>query len=290
MIYLLGMSHAINVLKAAAAGAFALTHENWSSLNSGEQFFDLPAKPNLVPSGHLRAFIISRATGWGSVAEMRTGANGQKHVAAVEGYIRLLESLKDAGPDDILFSFVHGNEHSILSLVQHPNPYDFFESWDAESALESGTQPVPFEVVQRQMEKALNPSVACLAMLRAKLPHLRVVHVMAPPPIESETHIRSTPEVFRERLEQNGVTPLSIRLKYYRLAQRMLAESLQALGIGLLASPAEAVGPSGAIKDAYAFGATHGNERYGELVLGQMASMAAAGATAATAAVIAVVA
>ena len=274
MIYVLGMSHAINVLKAAASGDFGLTHENWSGLNSGEQFFALPAKPELVPDGSLRAFIISPATGWGSVAEMKGGDGGQKHVVAVEGYVRLLESLSQTGPEDILFSFVHGNEHSILSLVQHANPYDFFEPWDAQSSLEPGTQPLPFEIVQRQMEKAINPSVACLAMLRAKLPRLRVAHVMAPPPIESEEHIRNTPEVFRERLEQTGVTPLSIRLKYYRLAQRMLGESLAALGIDLLACPEEAVGPSGAIRDEYAFGATHGNERYGELVLRRMVAMA----------------
>ncbi|MBV8634336.1 MAG: hypothetical protein JO002_07585 [Burkholderiaceae bacterium] len=274
MIYVLGMSHAINVLKAAAAGQFGLTHENWSRLNSGEQFFDLPAKPELVRGGLLRAFVISHATGWGSVAEMRPGQNGQRHVVAVDGYVRLLESLSGTGPDDTLFSFVHGNEHSILSLVQHAQPYDFFEPWDPGSMLAPGSQPIAFDIVRQQMEQAINSSVAALAMLRSKLPQLRVVHVMAPPPIESEEHIRNTPEVFRERIEKTGITPLSIRLKYYRLAQRMLGDSLQALRIDLLACPEQAIGPTGAIKDDYAYGATHGNERYGELVLRQMTAIA----------------
>jgi hypothetical protein len=274
MIYVLGMSHAINVLKAAAAGEFGLTHENWSNLNSGEQFFDLPAKPELVLGGQLRAFIITRAMGWGSVAEMRSGGNGQKHVTAVEGYVRLLESLSGTGAEDILFSFMHGNEHSILSLVQHAEPYDFFEPWDADSTLAAGAQPIPFDAVRRQMEQAINPTVASLAMLRNKLPQLRVMHVMAPPPIESEAHIRSAPEVFRERIEKTGVTPLSIRIKYYRLAQRMLGDSLRAFDVGLLACPEQAIGPSGAIRDAYAYGATHGNEQYGHLVLHQMTALA----------------
>lgn len=275
MIYVIGMSHAINVLKAAAAGTFGLNHENWSALESGGRFFTLPTKPGLVPGDSLQAFIVSRATAWGSVAEMRPNDSGGKQVTAVEGYVRLLESIAAAGAGDIVFSFMHGNEHSILSLVQHPIPYDFHLPWEAQSTLVDQAQPLAFEIVRRQMDAALNPAIACLAMMRSKLPAVRIVHVMAPPPIESDAHIREAPEVFREKIEKTGVTPLAIRLKYYRLAQRMLTDSLQALDIALLASPAEAVGTSGAILDDYAYGATHGNEAYGRLVFDQMRALAA---------------
>lgn len=111
-------------------------------------------------------------------------------------------------------------------------------------------------------------------MMRNKLPHLRIVHVMPPPPIESEAHIRNAPEVFRERIEQDGVTPLSIRVKYYRLAEHVLEQALQPYRITLLRCPPEAAAPGGAIRDDYAFGATHGNEAYGALVLQQMRALA----------------
>jgi len=275
MMYVLGMSHAINVLKAAAAGEFALTHENWSALQSGERFFPLPVKPGLVEGDSLQAFIVSHATNWGSVAGIQPKADGGKHVVAVDGYVRLLESIANAGAADVIFSFMHGNEHSMLSLVQHARPCDFHLPWETQSTLVEKAQPLPFDVVRRQMEQALNPALACLAMMRGKLPGVRIVHVMAPPPIESEAHIRQAPEVFREKIEKTGVTPLSVRLKYYRLAERMLAESLAALDVTLLAAPDQARSPSGAIRDDYAYGATHGNEAYGRLVLDQMRALAA---------------
>ena len=275
MIYVIGMSHAINVLKAAAASDFALTHENWSTLQSGERFFALPVKPGLASDDRLQAFIVSSATQWGSVAQLRTKEDGGRQVVAVDGYIRLLDSIAGVGAGDTIFSFLHGNEHSILSLVQHAVPYDFHLPWEAQSALAEGAQPLPFETVRRQMEEALNPAIACLAMMRSKLPGVRIAHLMAPPPIESEAHIRQAPEVFREKIEKTGVTPLSIRLKYYRLAERMLGESLKAFGIALLTSPAAAASPSGAIRDDFAYGATHGNDAYGRLVLDQMRAFAA---------------
>lgn len=275
MMYVIGMSHAVSVLKAASVAPLALDHANWATEFNAGQFFDVPAKPELVRAGQLKAFIVSHAINWGSVAEMRTREDGSKQVVAVEGFVKLLESLEPVQEQGVLFSFMHGNEHSMLSLVQHAMPYDFRLPWLPEFALLPGVQPIPFEIIHRQMAKALAHVIGCVAMMRSKLPGMRIVHVMAPPPIETEAQIKETPEVFREKLMQSGVTPLSIRLKYYWLAARMLTESLRSLGAELLTCPPEAVAPSGAIKEGYAFGATHGNEAYGEIVLRQMQSLLA---------------
>lgn len=276
MIYVLGMSHAINVLKAASAGTLAMTHQNWSEMTSGGAFFDVNSKPALVHEGRLKAFVVSRATGWGSVAEIRSQADGQKQLLAAEGYVNLLLALEALQEGNILFSFMHGNEHSMLSLVQHETPYDFQLPWRPDLALLPGRQPIPFEVIKRQVEKALNPAIACVAMMRNKLTTMRIVHVAPPPPVASEARINQAPEVFREMIERDGITPLSIRVKYYLLAVRVLAESLVAFNVSLLECPPEALGPDGALKDELTYGATHGNEAYGELVLRQMQAMAGA--------------
>jgi hypothetical protein len=276
MIYVLGMSHAINVLKAASVGPLAMTHQNWSEMTSAGEFFDVQAKPGLIHEGRLKAFIVSPASGWGSVAEIRTQPDGQRQVVAAEGYIKLLQSLEPVQDQGTLFSFMHGNEHSMMSLVQHDMPYDFELPWRQDLPLIAGRQPIPFEVVQRQVEKALNPAIACVAMMRSQLARMRLVHVAPPPPVASEARINQAPEVFRERIAKSGITPLSIRLKYYLLSIRMLRDALKPFNVELLECPPESSDANGAIRDELAYGATHGNEAYGELVLRQMQVLAGA--------------
>jgi hypothetical protein len=243
-------------------------------LTTAGQFFDIHAKPGMVEGDILKAFVASKASGWGSVAELRTLTDGQRQLVAVDGFVNLLFSLEAVQDDGILFSFFHGNEHSMLSLVQADRPYDFFLPGRNESDLAPGTQPIPWEIVWRQMERALNPTIACLAMMRTKLPRMRLVHVLPPPPIASDAQIMQTPEVFREQLTQCGITPLSIRVKYYLLAGDVLRQALAPFNVMLLESPPQTMAASGAIKDEYAFGATHGNEAYGELVVKQMLELA----------------
>ncbi len=273
-MYVLGMSHAINVLRAASISPLAFTHENWSTLTSAGEFFDVKTKFGMSPGDGLKAMIISRASGWGSVAEIRTLPEGGRQVVAVDGFINLLQSLESVQDNGILFSFLHGNEHSMLSLVQHEIPYDFRLPGHEDLPPVRGAQPIPLESIRKQVERALNPTIAALAMMRLKLPRMRLVHVLSPPPIESAARIMQTPEVFREQLAVCGVSPLSLRLKYYFLTIDVLRQAVAPFDIRLLESPAEARAASGALLDQYAFGATHGDEAYGALVFKQMQALA----------------
>lgn len=274
MMYVLGMSHAINVLRVISREPLSFSHENWSALSTAGQFFDVHTKSSAAGGDKLKAFIASRASGWGSVAELRTLTDGQKQVVAVDGFINLLRSLQGEQEGGILFSFVHGNEHSALSLVQHEKPYDFRLPEHDDLAPIEGAQPVPLEIVRRQLEKALNPAIASLIMMRMQLPQMRMVHVLPPPPFASNERILKTPEVFREQLTRYGITPLSLRLKYYFLARQVMQQAMAPFNIHLLDSPTAALEPDGALKDEYAYGATHGNEAYGALVFEQMQQLA----------------
>lgn len=274
MIYVFGMSHAINVLKAASAGPPSLSiEENWDTLARAGQFSDIHTKPGLISGDILKAFIVPAASGWGTLAELRTLTNGQRQVAAVENFINLLRSLEAAQDDSILFSFIHGNEHSVLSMVQHPLPYDFYLPGREEQELVPGAQPVPYEIIRRQMERALNATIASLAMIRIRLPRMRLVHVLSPPPIASEAQIMQSPERFREQLAYWGITPISIRIKYYWLAIDILRQAVSPFNVEFLEVPPQTVDASGAIKDEYAYWATHANEAYGELVCKQMQAL-----------------
>lgn len=273
MIYVFGMSHAINVLKAASATSLGFTHENWASLLSDGRFFDIPTRPGLIPGDVLKAFISSPGLGWGLVADLRTTEQGQPQVVAVTGYIELLKSIESKQDGNILVSIIHGNEHSGMSLLQHSTPYDFVDPADPNAALISGAQPVAYATVRRQMELALNPTVACLAMARALLPRIRLVHILPPPPIAAEARIRETPEVFRDQLMHAGISPLAFRVKYHRLCANVLRSALAPYQVEILEPPDAATTSDGAIRDELAYGATHANEAYGALVMQQIAAL-----------------
>lgn len=273
MIYVLGMSHAINVLKAISSTPLSFSHENWVDLSTAGQFFDVHAKPGLIQGNQLKAFIATPACGWGFMAQMRTSPDGQKVVVGVDGFIDLLLSLETRQDDSCLFSFVHGNEHSVLSMVQHPIPYDFHLPWRADLELEPGTQPVPYEVVRQQMERSLDATIGCLVMMRLKLPRIRLVNVLPPPPIESSQQIMQTPEIFKEQLAKHGITPISIRVKYYLLFKEVLQQALAPYNVELLESPPETLNANGSLKVEYAYAATHANEAYGALVANQMQAL-----------------
>jgi len=270
MIYILGMSHAINVLKALSIAELSFSHENWVGLSTGGQFFDVHTKPGLISGDLLKAFIVSPACGWGGqTAQLHTLPDGKQTVVGAEGFISLLLSLESDQDNSCLFSFTYGNEHSVLSMVQHPEPYDFCLPWRADFPMEPDCQPIPYEVVRRQMELALSSTIGSLVMARIKLPRMRLGHVLPPPPVASNEQILRSPEIFRDQFAQYGITPISIRVKYYLLFIEVLRLALDPYRVELLESPKQATNESGALKDEYAFAATHANEAYGNLVAQQ---------------------
>ena len=270
MIYVLGMSHSMSVLKSASIKPLSFSYEDLATLLKHERFFDLPVHPGLTAGDLIKVYFISPGLGWGKVAQITEDANGQRQVAAVEGYLNVLRSIQAEQAGNVLVSFINGNEHSILSLVQHAQPFDFYEPEHPNAELIPDTQVIAYSTIYKQLEIALNGTLACLAMARIQLPNMRIQHVMPPPPVESQEEIRRTPEIFEAQISQYGLTPISLRVKYHRLACRILQEKLAPFGIDVIRPPSQAISASGGIKDEYAYATTHANQKYGALVLEQI--------------------
>ena len=134
-----------------------------------------------------------------------------------------------------------------------------------------GFQPVPEELIRKHLMPYMVTTIGALSTMRMQLPGKRIIHVLPPPP-SSEQQIRSKPELFAPMMEL-GITPLSIRIKYYLLANRMLREAMHSHGIEMLEAPPESMAPDGSLRDDLSAGATHGNRAYGELVAAQLRAL-----------------
>lgn len=268
MIYSIGMSHMVSLLRAVCAVDANIGLHNWDHQNA-TGFFPLHTKPGILPTPVLNALIIS-AQGWQPLAKY-SEQNGQRSIWAHDGLIAALRPLQAQAPGDLLLSFLHGSGHAAISLLQHPAPFDFVLPGHEELGMQPGFRPLPLALIQQQLMPYQVTTIAALSMMRMMLPDTRIVHVLPPPP-SSEAHIRKEPELFAARIAE-GITPLPVRVKYYLLANRLLREAVQPYGIELLEAPPASVAADGSLRDDLCAGATHGNVAYGELVAAQLRAL-----------------
>jgi hypothetical protein len=268
MIYLLGMSHMVSLLRAVSAADAGIGLHNWCD-QAAERFFPIAVTPGMLPGDAAKALIIS-AQPWTPLARY-SEQNGQRVLWAHEGLIGALQPLTQHADGDVLVSFLHGNGHAAISLLQHPAPFDFVLPGHEDLGMRTGFQPLPQELIRKQLLPYLSTTIGVLSMMRMQLPGMRIVHVLPPPP-SSEEQIRARPELFASRMD-SGVTPLSIRIKYYLLANRMLREAMGHHGVEMLEAPPGSVAADGSLRDALCAGATHGNRAYGELVAAQLRAL-----------------
>jgi hypothetical protein len=221
----------------------------------------VPAVLDAVVQGGMNVFLLSS---WN--ASLRDGV-----LAATDRYWQLLDTIPRDGEPRRVVSFMGGNEHSVLSIVEHPQPYDFYAPECADLRMIAGRQPIALQSIEKLLDTRMNSTVALLTALRLKHPDLRILHVMPPPPISSETQILQQPEIFRELFAARGIAPLSVRVKIYRVYCRLLAQALSRLAIDHIPHPQGVTDATGGLRDEYASGCTHGNEAYGGLVAQQLA-------------------
>jgi hypothetical protein len=260
----LGMSHAISVLRAWDAN-FSASHQNWNSGTAHQGWESIQGLSAQEPS---LAFLIAPYMGWS--AQLQKSPQGDT-LAANPEFWDLLDQLSAYTGPKVMVSMLGGNEYSVLSLVEHPRPFDFEWPGDARYPLIPGRQVIALQTVERLLERQSVGTLAMLTALRYKLPDWQIMHVMPPPPIASETHIRrETEEYFRQTLQVYGIAPLSLRMKFYKAYCQWLERAMQPLNISALQAPPEALEDSGATSEAFALGCTHANDRYGALVTAQI--------------------
>lgn len=264
---LLGMSHAISVLRAAAPGV-GVSHTSWTTWAQQPGFQPIGPLPGDGSPVQLRAHLIIPGVDCRAVVQT---VDGRPTVAAAPAFIEIVSSLD---PQGVLVSFLGGNEHSVLSLLNPAVPFDFVWPASSTAPLRDGHQPVALAVVEAQLLSAIQQTLAQLTMIRARHPALRIVHVAPPPPQANEDRMRDTPEVFGDLIARHGLMPLSIRLKYYGVYLDLFKRHLAPLRIDVLGPPPESLDEHGALRDGLTLGCTHGNEAYGTLVLQQLRQLA----------------
>lgn len=186
---------------------------------------------------------------------------------------KILELVAGLGRDDLVVSCIGGNQHQTLALIQHPQPFDVMLPDRPNQTLDEGLTLVPYRQLFDLLEQALRGKDGGRLTSIRKVARCPVFHLLPPPPKDNVEHLLAKHETtFAEAgIRERGITPAATRLKIWQIQSAVLGKLAQEWGIGLLPPPQEALTSEGFLApDCYAGDATHGNQRYGALVLQQI--------------------
>ncbi len=218
-------------------------------------------------------------------AAIAKAANGMDHIRAAwvrnpkrddgPGDITVTQAIEDAaaiGPSDIVAITWMGTYHNIFGLIQHEQPFDFFEPGNREEP-DLTREIVPYSTLRQQFATTIGTDTFIRKITQATTAK---VAVLATPPVKGDdVFIRSKLKNYRgHNVEESGVTPAIIRAKLWRLEMLCLAAHCVKNGLEFVPAPKEAITIDGFLRaDLYGGDATHANADYGAMVINQLCQL-----------------
>lgn len=212
---------------------------------------------------------------------------GQSHINAIRKAVSADEAnwfkvvninqdpIHKTGPDElemkrrrfadigVLCLSIGGNFHNVLGMLNHPQPF-----WLV-TGPENG-QFVPLDMLRRKAEIAQNEAALIALSVCNLMPSAKRIVISPPPPMANTDHIAKYPGFFADKIHL-GFSPEAHLREIYRVQIALLARTAAEIGAIYLDSPLEAADDNGFLRDEFCNAdPTHGNARYGRLVLEQI--------------------
>ena len=181
----------------------------------------------------------------------------------------LAEAIRDQieRHDPLVVSVTGGNVHNELGLIRHRRPFDFRLSGEPSPPFDGGAELLVEGLVAATLARMMAGDLARLRALRAAVGPF--VQVESPPPIRDDRFIAAAADqYFRDAgVARLGVAPAGLRFRLWRLASRLLRAEVESLGCRYFAVPDKAKDGAAFLPPDLAADATHGNARYGDILI-----------------------
>lgn len=182
-------------------------------------------------------------------------------------------------PNGIILSSIGGNQHNILGLARHSQPFDFVSPERPDLPIDDGAELIPYGVLRDVLSSKMKKEFKIIRMLRDLAPG-RCYHLESPPPSALDNLGAAYIANWTENFGGKGAAPSFLRLKVWRLHSSIVRDFCESIGVVFVPAPAEAMDANGYRVDAATdidepSAVTHANAWYGELVLKQIDALIA---------------
>ena len=171
--------------------------------------------------------------------------------------------------DRPIYSFIGGNAHTVLGLVEHNRPFDFVLPEAPELPLDPERELVTVDAVRASLE-AIDAQYIPILELLLREAGGPVVQVGPPPPIFVADAKREKYPWSMTPDRPRAFAPPWVRYKVWRLSTALIEARCRALSLPFVAAPAEALDANGFLRDELRKDVAHANGRYGVLVLREL--------------------
>lgn len=174
-----------------------------------------------------------------------------------------IEPYQDLRPSALVLAF-GGTEHNIVGLIEANPRFDFilppFDDFDVTR------QAIPASAIELLLSHRIKSGLGRALLVRAAF-DCPVFALAPPPPFREIDEQTKLPSAFSGLL-QSGITPAAIRRKLYAIQCHMMSKAYAEHGISLISAPTAALDSDGFLhRKLWGRDPTHGNERYGSLLL-----------------------
>lgn len=165
-----------------------------------------------------------------------------------------------------VYSFIGGNAHTVLGLVEHHRPFDFVLPEAPHLPLDPSRELVTAASVHAALA-AIDAASTPIFEYLVKTAGGPVVQVGPPPPVfvADASHEKYPWSMTPDR--PRAFAPPWVRYKIWRLSSRMIEERANRSGVRFLAAPPEGQDEHGFLRDEFRKDVAHANGHYGALVL-----------------------
>lgn len=174
-----------------------------------------------------------------------------------------------------VFMSIGGNFYNRFGLVENPVPLAIGQAPFGKVPLGHGRRFVPFDMIAEHFEKSLRGRMMEIARLSEHYRNTPLHHLAPPPPIRDISRLERNAGSFAGRFSR-GVAPAELRMALYRIQSDIYRRHCERLGVAFVEPPKAAVDSEGYLSGSCHLenDLTHGNTRYGSMVLEQIEALA----------------
>ncbi|BEV01873.1 hypothetical protein [Novosphingobium olei] len=173
-------------------------------------------------------------------------------------------------PEVLVLAF-GGTEHNIVGLIEADPKFDFY--WPPFSDYCSDRHLLPASALEELLRHRIRSGLDRALDARSAF-DCPAFALAPPPPFRKVDEMTLLPSAFSGLLEA-GITPAPIRRKLYAMGCALMREAYASHGIPLIEAPTAALDEDGYLhRHLWGRDPTHGNHRYGSLVLDRLSEEA----------------